>query len=430
MIIDKTFKLKFESDDFGYIDAFGLKMVHEFTPFKNLVIPDNPQYITMIVGESGSGKSQLTKILAEKWGFVEPNTPTDTTICCEFRGKLKNDVDECIYYLNYVGLSDAKLYYTPYGYLSDSQKFRARLAYTLLLQKNEKGYVIDEFLSTLDRETAKSVAFLFQKLARQKKIKLILTTAHMDLIEYTNPDLLIRGYAFPERFEIVDTISCISEPRKIGYNISVCDKEEYKNSRLGELHYRQKYTGGAKEYFKAHLHSDGSIIGFLVTAVVGKDSEMKRRIARVVVHPSYRGIGIGTELVKYYLKWAKENGIKKVFAVSALGMFNPFFEKGGMDRKKDYAVTPPMDFVNKLLKLGFDKDKWYSKDYCVEICKNQEIRNIVASLAKGAIRIVNPGGRKINVNEAKSMILSDESHAGRYLWTLRPRILARYEKKL
>ena len=430
MIIDKTFKLKFENDDFGYIDAFGLKMVHEFTPFKDLIIPDNPHQITMIVGESGSGKSQLTKFLSEKWGFIEISVPNEDTICCEFIGKEKHNVDECIYYLNYVGLSDAKLYYTPYMYLSDSQKFRARLAYTLLTKKNENGYVIDEFLSTLDRETAKSVAFLFQKLARQKNIKLILTTSHMDLIEYINPDLLIQGYAFPERFEIINTISCMNTVKKIDYTIQYTEKSEYKKSRLGELHYRQKYTGGAKEYFKVINNSDGQIIGWLVTAVVGKDVEKKRRIARVVVHPSYRGIGIGTELVKHYIKWAKDNGIKKVFAVSALGKFNPFFDKAEMDKCDDYIVKPKPAFIKELIDNKFNVDKWFSKEYCIEVCNDLALRKVIVKHSTNINRIINPGGKKMTIKESKDMILADSGQSGRYLWTLRPRILAKYKKDL
>lgn len=424
MKIDKTFTIKFDNDDFGYLDAFGLESEHTFEPFSNLELPDSPPLITHIVGESGSGKSQLSKILADKWNLDFPEYPADSAVCCEFIGHNKEDIDKMIYYLNYVGLSDARLYYTEYKYLSDSQKFRAILAYNFA-NNNSNGYVFDEFLSTLDRETAKSIACLIAKLVRKEKIKVVLTTAHDDLIDYLNPDLIIRGYAFPERFEIEPNRNT---PKTIQYFTALTNKQDYKDNDLGRIHYKGKYTGGAKEHFKAFTNRN--TIGYLVTAAVGKESEMKRRIARVVVHPSYRGIGVGTELVKAYLYWAANNGIKKVYAVSALGLFNPFFEKAGMDKKDNYVVKQKADFVNKLTTKGFDTNKWFSKDYCVDICKKQEIRNIVASLAKGAIRVINPGGRKMSVNEAKHMILSDASHAGRYLWTLRPRTLARYEKQL
>ena len=169
MKINKTFKIKFSNDDFGYLDAFGLEEAHEFSPFNELEFPDNPPDITLVCGESGSGKTQLCKILAKKWNFTVPIIPNQELICCELIGSDKESVDTCIYYLNHVGLSDARLYYTKYKHLRDSQRFRAVIAKTLLKSQGKDIY-IDEFLSTLDRNTAKSVAYLIQKVARAKKL--------------------------------------------------------------------------------------------------------------------------------------------------------------------------------------------------------------------------------------------------------------------
>jgi len=422
MKIDKTFTIKFENDNLGYLDAFGLESEHSFSPFQNLVLPDEPPIITHIVGESGSGKSQLTNILGNVWNFQTPHIPHDESICCEMLGLGRHDIDTMIYYLNYVGLSDARLYYTKFKYLSDSQKFRASLALTLSKHKCAEGYIFDEFLSTLDRETAKSIAFLIQKLVRKENIKVILTTAHTDLIDYLSPDLLLMGESFPERFIAVDMLT---KPTNIDYYIQSSTKEEYKSCRLGELHYKAKYTGGAKEYLTAKTPS-GKIIGFLVTAAVGKECENKRRIARVIVHPSYRGIGVGTNLVRSYINWAKESGIKKITAISALGMFNPFFDKAGMLRETDYSVGPKASFITQLRSANFNTEKWFSRDYCVSICDSIELRQIIATKANEAGRILNPGGKRLTEDEIRNMILSSNIHAGRYLWTLRPRTLAKY----
>jgi len=425
MKIDKIFSIKFDNDDFGYLDAFGLESEHIFSPFKGLELPDVPPMITHIIGESGSGKSQLSKILSEKWNLDIPECPADDAICCEFIGHTKDSIDKMIYYLNYVGLSDARLYYTEYKYLSDSQKFRAVLAYNFATN-DSNGYIFDEFLSTLDRETAKSIAFLIQKLVRKENIKVVLTTAHNDLIEYLSPDLLIKGYAFPERFKV---IKYGGKLHKIDYHIEYSSKENYRECRLGEIHYKAKYTGGSKEHFVAKTFY-GDNIGWLVTAAVGKDIEKKRRIARVVVHPSYRGIGIGTELVKHYIKWAKDNGIKKVFAVSALGKFNPFFDKAEMDKCDDYIVKPKPAFIKELIDNKFNVDKWFSKEYCIEVCNDLALRKVIVKHSTNINRIINPGGKKMTIKESKDMILADSGQSGRYLWTLRPRILAKYKKDL
>jgi len=425
MIIDKKFSIKFQNDRFGYLDAFGLKEEHIVSPYNGLVLPDIPPQITHIVGESGSGKSQLCLILQENWNFSPLLIPPKCQSLCEIIGERKEDIDRCIYYLNYVGLSDARLYYTPTWCLSDSQKFRLSIAYSLLLKTAVNGFIIDEFLSTLDRDTAKSIAFLIQKLVRQKNIKVVLATAHNDLIEYIKPDLLIEGNAFPERFEIFPTTKI--ELKSIGYNIKQCTKDVYKESRLGELHYKGKYTGGTKEFFVVRTNNSNKEIGFLVSASVGNDIEKKRRIARVVIHPSYRGIGIGTALVAEYLKWCKKNAIKKVFAVSALGIFNPFFEKAGMIRCDNYIVEPSDSLVKSLVLNGFYTDKWFSKEYCVNICNNSSIRHILSTnVSKNSARILNPGGKKLTQNELKKMIETDNTQSGRLLWTMRPRILAKY----
>jgi ABC-type lipoprotein export system ATPase subunit/GNAT superfamily N-acetyltransferase len=427
MKIEKTFKIKFSNDDFGYLDAFGLEETHEFSPFKGLELPDNPPSITFVCGESGSGKTQLCNILAEKWDFFSPIIPNQELICCELIGSTKESVDECIYYLNYVGLSDARLYYTKYKHLSDSQRFRAAIANTLLKSQG-KGIYIDEFLSTLDRNTAKSIAYLIQKVARAKKIKLLLATAHSDLCEYVDPDLIILGEAFPERF----IISKRCKPKNIEYIISKCEKSKYSSSPLGDLHYKGKYPGGAKEWFVAELVSgndnfenpESKEIGFLVSAVVGSKKSNQRRIARVVVHPSYRGIGVGTKLVKQFIEYARLNQIPKVSAVSAIGMFNPFFHRAGMDRKDDYVVNPNADLTKNLKRYDFDFKKWFSKAYCIEFCENEEMRKFISKSAKPTNRV--PSDLPLNISRIKELTLKSKIHSGRYLWTLRPKVLAKY----
>jgi hypothetical protein len=101
-----------------------------------------------------------------------------------------------------------------------------------------------------------------------------------------------------------------------------------------------------------------------------------------------------------------------------------------MDKCDNYEVKPKNEFLKQLEYTGFNVDKWFSKDYCVLACGNGALRNVVAKKASSAIRIINPGGRKMTSDEAEEMIMNEHSHAGRFLWTLRPRILAKYKKDL
>lgn len=54
-----------------------------------------------------------------------------------------------------------------------------------------------------------------------------------------------------------------------------------------------------------------------------------RRIARVVIEPRYRGLGLATKLVRAYLR---EPRTPCTEAVAAMGDLSPFFERAGMTR--------------------------------------------------------------------------------------------------
>lgn len=73
--------------------------------------------------------------------------------------------------------------------LSDGQKYRYKLAKALWMGR--KTIVMDEFCSTLDREAARIVAYLFQKNARRNGMTLIVATTHRDLLEDLKPTLLV-----------------------------------------------------------------------------------------------------------------------------------------------------------------------------------------------------------------------------------------------
>ncbi len=78
------------------------------------------------------------------------------------------------------GLSDAFLLIRKFE-TSDGQRYRYKIA--KLLNSSARTWVADEFLSTLDRATAKVVAYSIQKLARRNRNTLIVATTHTDLIE-------------------------------------------------------------------------------------------------------------------------------------------------------------------------------------------------------------------------------------------------------
>jgi ABC-type ATPase with predicted acetyltransferase domain len=172
-------------------EAFGLGIdeAQKF-PVLNAELQISPKDIVYVTGDSGSGKSVLLKAIKADLGGdslemseveVEPDWPIIETVGAS--------VEQALQLLSCVGLNDAFLFLRKYGQLSDGQRFRYRLA--KFLESNKKWFLVDEFAATLDRDTAKIVAFNLQKLARQQGKAVIAATTHDDLVEDLSPSVLV-----------------------------------------------------------------------------------------------------------------------------------------------------------------------------------------------------------------------------------------------
>jgi ABC-type ATPase with predicted acetyltransferase domain len=140
-------------------EAFGLgtDQTRKFTLYDNTTIKIRPTDIVLITGDSGSGKSVLLKAIKHDLGAqaqdthdlnINPDTPIIETV-----GK---NTTQALELLSKVGLNDAFLFLRPYNQLSDGQKHRYHIA--RLTETPAQFWLLDEFTSTLDRDTAKIVA--------------------------------------------------------------------------------------------------------------------------------------------------------------------------------------------------------------------------------------------------------------------------------
>lgn len=408
--LEKSYLIQPSSDGSGIAEAFGISGGHS----KNVVdvrLPDSLPDITYVTGESGCGKSTLLSLLSgdeavySRDDYDAPDGPI---------WSWAPDEDTGIELCSKVGLGDATLFLSSYGELSDSQQYRAML-YDLLLDDPDTLYV-DEFLSTLDRKTARPVSFVFQKVLRRTDTRAVLSTAHDDLADYLQPSLVVRGEAFPSDWSVEERSKESGNPiGPIEYEWK--DSDWYNGCRLAELHYKGKYTGGIKDYLAAYY--DGRLVALLVATYRIHDGG--RRISRVVTHPSYRSCGVGRRIVGRYLE--KEPAAD---VVAQMAKYNPVFEKAGMHRVDDSVVKPPSGLTTDLKNAGFDVDRWYDEGYCREFMGDAPNRETLSGYSSQVSHLVTPGGENLDEERVAEKIRSEPHTAGRVLWNVRKKRMAKY----
>ncbi|MCP8322399.1 MAG: hypothetical protein H3Z52_15895, partial [archaeon] len=357
-------------------------------------------------GESGSGKSVLLKELANKisgideFGGVIRDSDLETDkdeILIEGVGK---DTKDALNILSMAGLNEAFLFLRRYKELSDGQRYRYKIAKMLDSKKNT--WVMDEFCSTLDRVTAKVVAYCVQKVARRQGKTVLVATTHDDLFYDLNPTIHIE-----KRFGHDVHVNYYKyEPRDCSLLKEIIIEEgsikDYK--KLEHLHYRSASLAFTKRIYVAKIKDE--VIGIIVygspyfhlkarnytlhqysgnvtkdkMAIINRDF---LRIWRVIVSPKYRSIGLGVKLVKDTLPLVN---FPYVETLAIMAKFNPFFQKAGMIR----VDAPETDIdksyrknLEKLESLGFNLDLLSSKRHNLMVIKKlkedqvEELKRII-----------------------------------------------------
>lgn len=390
----KTFTIKSNEKHSELAEAFGLFGEKDFKTV-DVEIPDDYQLL-YITGEFGGGKSTLLDMM----GGDNVKTPEADALPIEINPSLD--------LLSAFGLSDARFFFTPFKFLSASQKERLRFVYTLASTDGEIR--CDEFLSNLDRRTALAVAENFGKTLRRLGRRAIVVTAHDDLTTL-GASHVVRFGAFPSRSvcSVASPVVRTEETYRHGM------PSDWSKSPLAELHYRGKHTGGIKDVVFS-IRKDETVA---VRVIIHRMSDGGKRIARLVVHPTYRGLGIGKRLVQHVMR--RHPGVD---TVAAMAKYNPVFERAGMRHGGEVKVSPPPKFVKAL--AGFDKTRWMDFNYCAKWCKDANNRKILAEFASLFSRHIAPGGKRLGEKEISEKLLEDERTAARCLWQIRLKSLTKF----
>jgi len=355
-------------------EAFGLGVdeAQKFTVL-DTELKISPTDIVYITGDSGSGKSVLLRALRkdldeEAIDLNEIELDSEKPLI-ETVGKT---VEEGLELLSKVGLNDAFLFLRTFDQLSDGQKYRYKIA--KILETGKRWVLADEFCACLDRDTAKIIAFNLQKIAREQGKAVIVATTHGDLFEDLKPSVYVH-----KRFG--QEIQVSYYPNEATPECSLVREMKVEKGKIADwhqlsgFHYRGHKVAAPRSIFR--LKRGDELCGVIVYCYPPPSCYGRRLmlphmsmkelnaklciINRVVVHPKYRTIGLGTKLIRETLPLV---GTPYVEMVAVMARYNPFAEKAGMRKvaeKKDCKEA--LEISSLLLGLGFDLQLLSSNHY-------------------------------------------------------------------
>ena len=372
-------------------EAFGLGVdeTKRFVVYDNFSLDFQRGNMIYVTGDSGGGKSSLLRAFKNFFGeesieLADVQVNSEETLV----EGVGSNVKEAIEILSLCGLNDAFLFLRKYKELSDGQKYRYKLA--KMVNCKEKGvWLLDEFCASLDRVMAKVVAYSLQKIARKLGKTVVVATTHEDLLDDFQPDITVRkGF---EGEVTVDRQNFTIKPCSLLDAIRVEEGNFEDYEKLKRFHYRstnEKENTNLRMRNCFKLIYGNNLIGVIVYSnsylnlkprnIVFGDrylftpGDLHRarlindeiaRISRVIIHPKFRGIGLGEFLVKQTLPLANA---KVVEVLAVMAKYNPFFERAGMvkvDYKRDETAIDKK--INSFLKEhNFESQFAKSKTYC------------------------------------------------------------------
>ena len=383
-------------------EAFGIGVDDEkkFPVFSNFEMEIKPRQVVYITGDSGSGKSTLLQEVSSQIsargkeefprGVVSNSSieidPNEVLI--EGVGK---DVGDAISILSMAGLNEAFLMLRKFKELSDGQKYRYRLA--RMIDSGADVWAFDEFAAVLDRTTAKVVSYTLQKTARKLGKTVVVATTHEDLLLDFKPDIWVRkGFGDAVHVQVYkDVVQAFPKGCTLLSDLKIKECEHQDLKDLEKFHYRGANVGIVRKCYKATIEDElvaGIVYVFPHFALKGRNIAMPEfagkttsekikeintnisRISRVIVHPKFRSIGLGAEIVRRTLPKAPTR-IVETLAVAA--RWNPFFEHGGMTRvetPEDLKLAKALQNLEK--ETGLKRELLASKKTSLKVLHYRE----------------------------------------------------------
>lgn len=166
------------------IGQFDLQVEKITERFKgNFELEDLDWQIGVIFGSSGSGKTTIAKELFGEEYFSIPDFSAASVVDDMPSECSATDITKMF---TSVGFGSVPSWLKPYSVLSNGEKMRVDLAYSLL--SDQHMVVFDEFTSVVDRQVACMGSLCIQRKIRKTNKKFIAVSCHEDIIEWLEPD--------------------------------------------------------------------------------------------------------------------------------------------------------------------------------------------------------------------------------------------------
>lgn len=412
--------------------AFGMPNAAEgdlSSPHVTRLPVPRPGELLVVSGPSGSGKTTALIALESRIRRAVrlERVPVHTSqaavaqlsrICAKPDETSDRCVARAAHLLTLCGLSEPRTWFVPFDRLSAGEQFRMRLAMTVAnLSPNRGGctgtrslpvVIIDEFGENLHRELAETIACNLRKLVTRCRLRAAVATNRLECLAYLRPDHDIRLPTVESPAPPGTSRSAVQDVNwaEQTFAITRAGKKDYR--AFAVHHYRSTDELGFVDSmyllldrrqnraiaFVAYAHSPLNLVlrnratdGRYVNDHVALNNEF-RILRRLIVHPDYRGRGLGHRLVRSTMR---RFGTRYVECLSTFGHFNPVFEKAGMIR---LGTCPRSRRIGRAV-AALQDHQVNAADRCFagQIASRPEIRRIVQKQVEAWYASGTGGGR-------------------------------------